>query len=371
MKRRKTLAAATAAALALGLASACAPPVASPRAFDVVQHGSDRGAGNVLALEMYAEPAAYASQARMESRVVGMLEAAKADGLLRDDTIVVLPEYAGAWLVAMNEPAAAYTAETTTDAMTWVVLNNLPAFLEEQGRAPSEDKDRYAIFALKAERVAAAYQSVFGSLAARYAVTLVAGSVLLPGPFIEDGRIGITPGAELINTTFVFGPDGELAGPPVKKVFPTSDEQGFLGRGTAEELPIFDTPAGRLGVLICADAWYPETVRAMGEQGAEIVVVPQYVTGKGLWNAPWKGYSGHAAPDDVDPDDVGELSEGEAWRKYALGRITATGATTVAIVPLRGELWDLGTDGEGLSFSAEQSFETPEDNTARVVSIWR
>jgi predicted amidohydrolase len=39
--------------------------------------------------------------------------------------------------------------------------------------------------------------------------------------------------------------------------------------------PVYATRAGRVGVAICYDRHYPEYMRALGVQGAEIVVIPQ------------------------------------------------------------------------------------------------
>jgi predicted amidohydrolase len=338
---------------------------------DLVSIGEDRGEGNVLALELYADPAVYATEERLRARVDEMLLAAREEGWLGPRTIVALPEYAGAWLVAVDEDAAVHSAQTTGDAMLPLVLSDLGGFLSAQGASPAEDADRYAVFAMKAERVADAYQRVFSSLAAQHAVTLVAGSVLLPGPEVVDGVITPTTGAGLQNVSFVFGPDGALLGGPVRKAFPTKDEQGFLEAADPAQLEVIDTPAGRLGVLVCADAWYPDAVGAIAAQSPDVVVVPQYVTGEGLWTAPWGGYSGHAAPDDVKPEDVGVLTEAEAWERYAMDRLVATGADTVAIVPLRGELWDLGTDGQALVAAQGERVATAHENTPKVVTVWR
>jgi NAD+ synthase (glutamine-hydrolysing) len=49
------------------------------------------------------------------------------------------------------------------------------------------------------------------------------------------------------------------------------DEKRYFKRGT--RLPVFDTPFGRLGILICEDVWYPEPARAQTFRGAEIILV--------------------------------------------------------------------------------------------------
>ncbi|MDQ3911705.1 MAG: hydratase [Actinomycetota bacterium] len=40
------------------------------------------------------------------------------------------------------------------------------------------------------------------------------------------------------------------------------------------DLPVFDTPLGRLGVLICYDAWFPEAARTLALRGADLICIP-------------------------------------------------------------------------------------------------
>ena len=40
------------------------------------------------------------------------------------------------------------------------------------------------------------------------------------------------------------------------------------------ELPVLDTPLGRIGLLVCYDAWFPEAARTLALEGAQIICVP-------------------------------------------------------------------------------------------------
>ncbi|HDQ00629.1 MAG TPA: carbon-nitrogen hydrolase family protein [bacterium] len=55
---------------------------------------------------------------------------------------------------------------------------------------------------------------------------------------------------------------------------PCFHEQGYYAPGRAETL-VYDTTYGKIGVAICYDRHFPEYMRALGLQGAELVVVPQ------------------------------------------------------------------------------------------------
>jgi len=78
------------------------------------------------------------------------------------------------------------------------------------------------------------------------------------------------------NTAAVLGADGALAGiyrkmhipdDPLyfEKFYFTPGDLGFLN---------FDTPFGRIGVLVCWDQWYPEGARLTALQGADILFYP-------------------------------------------------------------------------------------------------
>ncbi|MEF8817537.1 MAG: carbon-nitrogen hydrolase family protein [Salinibacter sp.] len=51
-------------------------------------------------------------------------------------------------------------------------------------------------------------------------------------------------------------------------------EQGYYAPGDTGA-PVYDTAAGRIGVAVCYDRHYPEYLRALALQDADLVVVPQ------------------------------------------------------------------------------------------------
>lgn len=76
------------------------------------------------------------------------------------------------------------------------------------------------------------------------------------------------------NAAAVIGPDGGIIGVYRKTHIPftKSYEKYYFTPGP--DLPVFDTPVGRIGVLICYDRWYPEAWRKLVAQGAQIVCCP-------------------------------------------------------------------------------------------------
>ncbi len=78
------------------------------------------------------------------------------------------------------------------------------------------------------------------------------------------------------NTAVVLEKDGRLVGKYRKMHIP--DDPGFQEKfyftpGDLGFTPI-DTSAGRLGVLVCWDQWYPEAARLMALAGAELLLYP-------------------------------------------------------------------------------------------------
>ena len=78
-------------------------------------------------------------------------------------------------------------------------------------------------------------------------------------------------GDQLFNSAAVVGPDG-LIGLYRKNHLPFLGIDRFVDQGDLG-YPVFDTPAGRLGVLICYDLSFPEAARSLKLGGAQVVCV--------------------------------------------------------------------------------------------------
>jgi predicted amidohydrolase len=78
-------------------------------------------------------------------------------------------------------------------------------------------------------------------------------------------------GDRLYNSAVLLGPDGFIG--TYRKLHLWHEERLFFEPGDLG-LPVFYLPFGRIGIMICYDAWFPETVRILKLQGADIICDP-------------------------------------------------------------------------------------------------
>ena len=335
-------------------------------------YGDSVSRANLIGVQAYMEPADYASEENFKRKTRYYLEEAKRKNwLIPNKTIIVFPEYYGTWLVALNEKESVYTSPEIEAGMQTMVLSNIGKFFKTYMSAPNETKDKikHAVFAMKASVMAIAYQNTFAQLAKEYQVTIVAGSILLPAPKVENGNLTTSKG-QLFNISVVFGADGNMKENLIKKAFPTADELNFVCPVKPEDIPVFETSVGRMAVLICADAWFSAAYKPLKEKGVDFIITPSYSNGFGLWNKPWSGYSGAETPKEAQKD-VGNISLGEAWVKYAMGtRAKQEGGVKKGLnVFLQGYLWDLGADGSTIILN-DSAIATRYIGKAALINLW-
>ncbi len=176
------------------------------------------------------------------------------------------------------------------------------------------------------------------------------------------------------NTAAVLDADGSLAGIYRKMHIP--DDPGYYEKfyftpGDLGFTPI-DTSAGRLGVLVCWDQWYPEAARMMALAGAELLIYPTAI-----------GY------DPNDPADE-RARQREAWITVQRGHAVANGVPVVSVnrvgfepdpsgVGAGAEFWGssfvAGCQGELLAMAGEEAEEVlvvdlDRDRSERVRRMW-
>jgi len=165
----------------------------------------------------------------------------------RGAQFVAFPEYTGALLLGLlpgvRELASGRTMQDAINDLT--------------GGAEVSVGDVFRAVAPAARKI---HMDTFSTLARKFGIHLMAGSIILPG---EDGK--------LYSHAHLFAPDGRLVGTQ-RKLHLFVSEEGWLTPGN--ELCVFDLPFGRVAMPICMDYTFWETARLAFLSGAEILIDP-------------------------------------------------------------------------------------------------
>jgi nitrilase len=100
-------------------------------------------------------------------------------------------------------------------------------------------------------------------------------AVVVMGMNERDGLLGRST---LFNSVAVIGADGELLNRH-RKLMPTNPERMVWGLGDASGLKAIDTPAGRIGTLVCWENFMPLARFALYAQGMDVLIAPTYDSG--------------------------------------------------------------------------------------------
>lgn len=193
------------------------------------------------------------------------------------DALVVFPEDVGTPLVLTDAPEWVFRAKSLQEGIKRLTICHI--FRTAAYRIKYKVSWMRALALARSKTTAQAYFDIFSGIAREYKVYLIAGSVLLPDfrPR-SDGKDQYCPkDGNVYNICFLFGPDGRILGSQ-KKVYLVpglEDEAGFdISNGSIEELKVFDSPFGRLGIAICLDGFQQDVVEALVRMGADILIQP-------------------------------------------------------------------------------------------------
>lgn len=114
------------------------------------------------------------------------------------------------------------------------------------------------------DEVDAAAESADGPTASAWADVAAETGTWVVGGFPErDGN-------NRYNSSLIVSPDGVEG--VYRKAQLWNDEKRWFEPG--DDVPVFETPFGRLGVQICNDLWFPELTVRQARAGADIIAVP-------------------------------------------------------------------------------------------------
>ncbi|MBN2428733.1 MAG: GNAT family N-acetyltransferase [Deltaproteobacteria bacterium] len=153
---------------------------------------------------------------------------------------------------------AEFFVDTVSDYQSDIVLFpelfNAPLIHTYEGNSSSDAMRKLAEYTEK-------MRAAMVEMALSYNINIITGSV----PALrEDGK--------LINVAYLCRRDGTWDSQ--EKLHITPDEEADWRFNGGNELKVFDTDVGKIGVLICYDIEFPELARLQTEKGMKILLVP-------------------------------------------------------------------------------------------------
>lgn len=141
-----------------------------------------------------------------------------------------------------------------SDIVLFPELFNAPLIHQFDDRSPA---DAMRALAGYTERM----RTEMSEMALAYNINIVTGSV----PELQDD-------GKLYNVCYLLRRDGTWDSQ--YKLHITPEESSSWGLAGGQQLKVFDTDIGKVGILICYDVEFPELARLQTEQGMRILLVP-------------------------------------------------------------------------------------------------
>lgn len=110
-------------------------------------------------------------------------------------------------------------------------------------------------------------------------------------------------GPDLFNTGVLIDRTGRIAGTYRKVQLPFEEVSRGIAPGS--EFPVFTTDFGKVGMLICHDASFPEAARELSLNGAEMILMPIWggrqtlVRARAIENGVYVATSGYDYPSEI------------------------------------------------------------------------
>lgn len=143
-----------------------------------------------------------------------------------------------------------------------------------------------------------------------------AGAYVVMGVIEKDSEYS---GGTLYCTAVFIDPSGHVIGKH-RKLKPTGTERLVWGEGDGSTMPVFDTPYGRIGSLICWENYMPLARMAMYQKGVQIYLAPT-ADSRDTWFASMRHIAcegrcfvlscNQYSTKDMYPEDIAERELGE------------------------------------------------------------
>jgi predicted amidohydrolase len=234
-------------------------------------------AKQLVAVQMKLNIDDFYSQQSFEKKIEGLMRevADKIDA--EYPVLVVFPEDVGLMLIALEHQQTLSTAQTIEDAIKKMTMKYFLPLVWYRLRYNISWVP--ALYYYRSKAIAQAYFDTFSSLAEKYQAYIVAGSIPLPHYQMSNGEVLYQEGAlspEIYNSSYLFGPDGKVIGFQDKVHLLELEQEGglHLTPGKLEDIKVFDTKIGRLGIAVCLDSFQEDVIDKLREQEADILIQP-------------------------------------------------------------------------------------------------
>lgn len=104
--------------------------------------------------------------------------------------------------------------------------------------------------------------------------------------YVVPWDVEVGDNEEYYNSSYILDRQGSEVG-RFRKVQITYGEIA-LGYTPGNDFPVFDLDFGRVGIMICYDAYYVESARILGLRGAEVILYPLYGDALKIWETKTK-----------------------------------------------------------------------------------
>lgn len=229
----------------------------------------------LISIQMKLDLRDYWTQEAFAARIRAVMDQVQQVVLPDIPTLVAFPEDVGLLLVLQGMERLLSPAASIEDAIGRAVRAQLLPLMRT--RLTTRLAWVPALLYLRHRLIADTYFSVFSEAASRHRLYIAAGTVVLPPYTVREEQVIARPTAPKVhNTAYLFGPDGGVLGHQHKVHLIDLEQEAalHLHAGTVDELTVFDTALGRIGIAICYDAFQDDVVDRLVELDADILVQP-------------------------------------------------------------------------------------------------
>ena len=215
----------------------------------------------LIAIQMRYRLEDYRSAEAFRERVLGLMRTVR-QRFPKGELLIVFPEDVGLGLLFTQDFERVQTSKTMLEAGMRLMERYQINPLSIEGGFASATRALLRTLSPFIERV---YHETFAEAARTAKAWVVAGSA------------PIAQGECVFNVCYTYNPKGERILVQRKiNLVPLEGEVGLNLCPAPRELPVVDTPAGKLGVLICLDGFYHELIDHHAKRGARIIAMPSY-----------------------------------------------------------------------------------------------